>query len=172
MDNENTQRKFESVYSTKVKAGRRRTYFFDVRRTKGDDYYITLTESTRKFNGDGYERHKIFLYKEDFNRFLESLTDAIDHVKSELMPDYNYEEFDIKQKEWEERQAAMENSTNHMPASEAVSSTAASETDTKFSDNSVDASPEEEDSAVEDESAANEEPVVPEEDEEKMRNQC
>ncbi len=85
--------KFESFYSAKVKAGRRRTYFFDVRKTKGDDYYITLTESTRKFNEEGYDRHKIFLYKEDFNRFLEGFTEVVNHVKTELMPDYDYDEF-------------------------------------------------------------------------------
>ena len=85
--------KFESIYSQKVKAGRRRTYFFDVRKTKGEDYYITLTESTRKYNDSGYERHKIFLYKEDFNRFVEGLQDVVDHVKNELMPDYDYDEF-------------------------------------------------------------------------------
>ncbi|HFA49602.1 MAG TPA: DUF3276 family protein [Bacteroidetes bacterium] len=99
-------RRFESVYSNKVRAGKRRTYFFDVRRTKGDDFYLTLTESTRKFHGDGYERHKIFLYKEDFNRFMAGLEDAINHVKTELMPDYDYEEFDRRQAEWEERRAA------------------------------------------------------------------
>jgi len=98
-------RRFESVYSKKVRAGKRRTYFFDVRRTKGDDFYLTLTESTKKFHGDGYERHKIFLYKEDFNRFQEGLNDAINHVKTELMPDYDYEEFDRRQAEWEERRA-------------------------------------------------------------------
>jgi uncharacterized protein with von Willebrand factor type A (vWA) domain len=91
----------ESVYSTKVKAGKRRTYFFDVRQTKGEDYYITLTESTRKFNGDGYNRHKIFLYKEDFNRFLKGLEDAIDHVKTNLMPDFDYELYERRQEEWE-----------------------------------------------------------------------
>ena len=96
----------ESIYSNRVKAGRRRTYFFDVRKTKGDDYYITLTESTRKFNGEGYSRHKIFLYKEDFNRFLEGLQDAVNHVKSELMPDYDYEQFDRRQEEWEKAKAA------------------------------------------------------------------
>lgn len=91
----------ESVYSNKVRAGRRRTYFFDVRKTKGDDYYITLTESTRRFNGDGYSRHKIFLYKEDFNRFLEGLQDAVAHVKDVLMPEYDYEQFDRRQEEWD-----------------------------------------------------------------------
>ena len=99
-------RRFESVYSKKVRAGKRRTYFFDVRRTKGDDYYLTLTESTKKFHGDGFERHKIFLYKEDFNRFKAGLSDAIDYIKTELMPDYDYEEFDRRQAEWEERRAA------------------------------------------------------------------
>ncbi|MCP4438847.1 MAG: PUR family DNA/RNA-binding protein [Aureispira sp.] len=90
---DNKDKRFESVYSQKVKAGKRRTYFFDVRQTKGNDYYITMTESTRRFEDDGYSRHKIFLYKEDFNRFLASLTDVIDHIKTELMPDYDYEEY-------------------------------------------------------------------------------
>ncbi|MEZ4930686.1 MAG: DUF3276 family protein [Saprospiraceae bacterium] len=99
-------RRFESVYSKKVRAGKRRTYFFDVRRTKGDDFYLTLTESTKKFHGNGYERHKIFLYKEDFNRFKEGLDEVIDYIKTELMPEYDYEEFDRRQAEWEERRAA------------------------------------------------------------------
>jgi hypothetical protein len=97
-------RRFESVFSKKVKAGKRRTYFFDVRRTKGDDFYLTLTESTKRFNGHGYERHKIFLYKEDFNRFLGSLEEVIDYIKTELMPDYDYEEFDRRHEEWEAQQ--------------------------------------------------------------------
>lgn len=101
MDNERNQRRFESVYSKKVRAGKRRTYFFDVRKTKGDDYYLTLTESTRKFNGEGYERHKLFLYKEDFNRFLDSLEDVINHVKTELMPDYDYDEYTRRHEEYE-----------------------------------------------------------------------
>lgn len=91
----------EIVFSKKVKAGKRRTYFFDVRKTKSDDFFLTLTESTRKFNSDGYTRHKIFLYKEDFNRFMEGLNEAVDHVKSDLMPDYDYEQFDRKHEEWE-----------------------------------------------------------------------
>lgn len=101
MDNERTQRRFESVYSKKVRAGKRRTYFFDVRRTKGDDFYLTLTESTKKFNGEGYERHKIFLYKEDFNRFLTSLEDVINHIKQELMPEYDYDEYTRRHEEYE-----------------------------------------------------------------------
>lgn len=101
MDNERNQRRFESVYSNKVRAGKRRTYFFDVRKTKGDDFYLTLTESTKRFDGEGYERHKIFLYKEDFNRFLEGLEDAITYVKTELMPDYDYDEYTRRHEEYE-----------------------------------------------------------------------
>lgn len=97
-------RQYESVFTKKVKAGRRRTYFIDVRQTKGSDYYITLTESTKKFDGDGYERHKIFLYKEDFNRFLDSLTETIDHIKTELLPDYDFDEFTRRNQEWEEQE--------------------------------------------------------------------
>ena len=97
--------RYESVYSNKVRAGKRRTYFFDVRQTKGNDYYITLTESTKKFEHGGYERHKLFLYKEDFNRFLNGLEDAIDYVKTELLPDYDYDEFTRRQEEYEARRA-------------------------------------------------------------------
>ena len=97
------ENKFESVYSSKVKAGKRRTYFFDVRKTKGEDYYITLTESTKRYNGDGYDRHKIFLYKEDFDRFQKSLAEVITHIKTDLMP--NYEEYTRRQEEWETKVA-------------------------------------------------------------------
>ena len=126
MDN---QRKFESVYSKKVRAGKRRTYFFDVRRTKGDDYYLTLTESTRRFNGDGYERHKIFLYKEDFNRFSDSLNDALNYIKTELMPDYDYDEYTRKHEEWEAKRAEEEAAAalNPTPTSEETTTTNTSE---------------------------------------------
>jgi hypothetical protein len=87
------EKRNDSVYAKKVKAGKRRTYFFDVRQTRGNDYFITITESTRRFEDEGYNRHKIFLYKEDFNRFMESLNDVVDHVKNELMPDFDYDEY-------------------------------------------------------------------------------
>ena len=110
--------KFESVYSSKVRAGKRRTYFFDVRQTKGDDYYITITESTKRFDGNGYERHKIFLYKEDFNRFMNCLNDTVDHVKNDLMPDFDYELYERRQKEWEEKLALEGEAAYNKPASE------------------------------------------------------
>jgi hypothetical protein len=103
--------KFDSVYTAKVKAGKRRTYFFDVKRTKGEDFYITLTESTKKYDDDRYERHKIFLYKEDFNRFLAQLQDTIDHVKKDLMPDYDYDQFEKRQAEWEASQENQSDTT-------------------------------------------------------------
>ncbi len=90
----------DEVYSEKIRAGKR-TYFFDVRSTRSNDYYITITESKRRFNGRGYDKHKIFLYKEDFNKFLASLNQTIDHVKTELMPDYDYEEFDRRSQSYD-----------------------------------------------------------------------
>jgi hypothetical protein len=102
VDNERNSRHFESVYSKKVRAGKRRTYFFDVRRTKGEDYYLTLTESSRRMDG-GYERHKIFLYKEDLNRFVATLEETVNYIKTELMPQYDYDEFTRRQEEYEAR---------------------------------------------------------------------
>lgn len=83
----------ESVYSKRIRAGKRRTYFFDVRATRGNDYYLTITESRKRFDNNGYDRHKIFLYKEDFNKFLKALNEAVDHVKTELMPDFDFDAF-------------------------------------------------------------------------------
>ena len=90
---ENNDKKMESVYSQRIRAGKRRTYFFDVRETRGNDFYLTITESRKKFDSDGYERHKIFLYKEDFNKFLKGLGEAVDYVKTELMPDFDFDAF-------------------------------------------------------------------------------
>ena len=90
----------DEVYSEKIRAGKR-TYFFDVRATRSNDYYITITESKRRYNGRGYDKHKIFLYKEDFNKFLASLNKTVDHVKTELMPDYDYDEFDRRDREYD-----------------------------------------------------------------------
>jgi Protein of unknown function (DUF3276) len=90
---ENNDKKMESVYSQRIRAGKRRTYFFDIRETRGNDYYLTITESRKRFNEDGYDRHKIFLYKEDFNKFLKGMTEAIDYVKTDLMPDFDFDAF-------------------------------------------------------------------------------
>ncbi len=90
---ENNEKKMESVYSKRIKAGKRRTYFFDVRETRGNDFYLTITESRKRFDSEGYDRHKIFLYKEDFNKFIKGLGEAVDYVKTELMPDFDFDAF-------------------------------------------------------------------------------
>jgi len=78
------EKKFrEEVYSKAVRAGKR-TYFFDVKMTRKDEYYLTITESKKKFDQDGkyhFEKHKIFLYKEDFDKFSEGLTEIIDYIQ-------------------------------------------------------------------------------------------
>ena len=90
---ENNDKKMESIYSKRIRAGKRRTYFFDVKATRANDYYLTITESRKRFNDNGYDRHKIFLYKEDFNKFIKALGEAVDYVKTELMPDFNFDAY-------------------------------------------------------------------------------
>jgi hypothetical protein len=74
----------EEINSKAIRAGKR-TYFLDVKATKRNDYYLTITESKKRFNKDGkffYEKHKIFLYKEDFEKFVEGLNEMIDFIKT------------------------------------------------------------------------------------------
>ena len=74
----------EEIFSNAVRAGKR-TYFFDVKATRRNDYYLTITESKKRYNKDGrffYEKHKIFLYKEDFEKFVEGLEEVIDYIKT------------------------------------------------------------------------------------------
>ena len=81
----NENRDIEEIFSRSVRAGRR-TYFFDVRSTRAGDYYMTLTESKRDFNEDGtpfYKKHKIYLYKEDFNDFKAALEDVSSFIIKE-----------------------------------------------------------------------------------------
>lgn len=77
----------EDVYSKPIKAGKR-TYFFDVKATKGNDYYLTITESKRRVEKDGrfaYDKHKIFLYKEDFEKFTEGLQEVISYIRENCL---------------------------------------------------------------------------------------
>ena len=90
---ENNDKRQDSVYSNRIKAGKRRTYFFDVRATRANDYFLTITESRKRFDSDGYERSKLFLYKEDFNKFIKGLIEAVDYVKTDLMPDFDFDAF-------------------------------------------------------------------------------
>ena len=74
----------EEVFSKSVRAGKR-TYFFDVKSTKSNDYYLTITESKKRIGDDGspfFEKHKIFLYREDFEKFMDGIKEAMDRIQS------------------------------------------------------------------------------------------
>ena len=92
---DNTGNGREEIFSKRVKAGKR-TYFFDVKSTKSNDYYLTITESKRKLKDDTFvfEKHKIFLYKEDFAKFVGALQETVDHVKNDLMADFDFDQFE------------------------------------------------------------------------------
>lgn len=91
---ENKENGKTEIFSQRVRAGKR-TYFFDVKSTRSNDYYLTITESKRRFKEEGffYEKHKIFLYKEDFEKFISALNETVDYVKTELMPDFDFSQF-------------------------------------------------------------------------------
>ena len=80
------------VYSEKVKAGKR-TYFFDVKTTRANDYYLVITESKKQHDGESsyFQRHKIFVYKEDLKKFAKSLQTTVDHIMHNLLPDYDFD---------------------------------------------------------------------------------
>lgn len=84
MEEFDSQKK-EEIFSKAVRAGKR-TYFFDVKTTKGNDFFLTITESKKRFNDDGtftYQKHKIFLYKEDFDKFNEGFKEVMDFIHKE-----------------------------------------------------------------------------------------
>ena len=104
----------EEIYSYRMKAGKR-TYFFDVKATRGQDYYLTITESKRRPGSDpdgpaSYEKHKIFLYKEDFNKFIDALHDAVDYVRDELLTEEEVAELDRPRPERDAEQPRQDNS--------------------------------------------------------------
>jgi len=93
-DKKENGREREEIFSKAVRAGKR-TYFFDVKATRNNDYYITITESKRsKFDDGNFVKMKIHLYKEDFNKFSDGLAETIGHVKTTLLPEYNFDEYD------------------------------------------------------------------------------
>ena len=97
-DYENKER--EEVFSKKVRAGKR-TYFFDVKSTRSNDYYITITESKKRLEDGMFVKHKIFLYKEDFEKFAEGLSETVDYIKSNqevVEKRYEYATEDVAQK--------------------------------------------------------------------------
>ena len=102
----------EELYSVRVRAGKR-TYFFDVKETRGKDLYMTITESKRNFDNDGnvhYQKHKLFLYREDFEKFEDGFIDATDKIK-ELMATGNYRDPIAERKENEVEDASTKEET-------------------------------------------------------------
>ncbi|MDD6184273.1 MAG: DUF3276 family protein [Bacteroidales bacterium] len=93
------------VLSRAIKAGKR-TYFFDVKKSRNEELYLTITESKRKFNADNgnfyYEKHKIFLYKEDFEKFKNALSGVIDFIENGTVPEDNFFENDNLEKSEED----------------------------------------------------------------------
>lgn len=89
MEEKEKQERKEDIFSKAVRAGKR-TYFFDVKATKANQYYLTITESKRRFNAEQgkfyYEKHKVFLYQEDFEKFSNGLNSAIQFIRSEQEP--------------------------------------------------------------------------------------
>ena len=85
MEEHDNQERREDIFSNAVRAGKR-TYFFDVKATKSNQYYLTITESKRRFNAEQgkffYEKHKVFLYQEDFEKFSEGLKSAIAYIET------------------------------------------------------------------------------------------
>ena len=111
----------EEIYSHRMKAGKR-TYFFDVKATRGQDYYLTITESKRRPGSDpdgpaSYEKHKIFLYKEDFNKFIDALHDAVDYVRDELLTEEEVAELDRPRPERPDGPAEQPGRPSHPDAS-------------------------------------------------------
>lgn len=122
-DNKNygdNNRNNESIFSKRVKAGKRRTYFFDVKATRGNDYFITITESKKRFEDDGYDRHKMFIYKEDFNKFAEALVETVNYVKTDLMPDFDFDAFNHADDQEQYEQNKTEQISNENTTAELV----------------------------------------------------
>ncbi len=121
MSDHNGMMEKEEIYSKVLRAGRR-TYFFDVRSTKADDYYLTITESKKFTNDDGsfhYKKHKIYLYKEDFAEFnviLKEMTDYIVDEKGDEVISERHQK-DFKKEENDDSFDSASNSTNEVPKS-------------------------------------------------------
>ena len=84
----------QGYFSRKLRAGKKRSYFFDVRSTKQGDFFVTITESKKRYDRPGYDSHKIYLYKEDFKTFQDSLSETLNHIKTELNPEFDYDSYD------------------------------------------------------------------------------
>jgi len=111
----NSDSKFkQEIFSKVVRAGKR-TYFFDVKATRGDEYYITITESKKKYSENGkfyYEKHKVFLYKEDFDKFVENLQSVVDFIREKQPEEVVNEQVEEKMEEPKKDEETVKNYTN------------------------------------------------------------
>tara|TARA_B100000768_G_C11191850_1_gene337716 strand:- start:126 stop:581 length:456 start_codon:yes stop_codon:yes gene_type:complete len=117
-ENNNDNRDREELYSVRVRAGKR-TYFFDVKETRGKDLYMTITESKRNFDNNGnvnYSKHKLFLYREDFEKFEDGFIDATDKIK-ELMTTGEFRD-PIAERKANDSEAQKEEGSDASPASD------------------------------------------------------
>ena len=154
---ENKDNDRKEIFSERVRAGKR-TYFFDVKATRSNDYYLTITESKRRYQNDTYtyEKHKIFLYKEDFNKFMKAFNTTVDYVKEELLPDVDFDKFDREREEnYKARDNGSSSELDNVASTEPEStptteSDTESDTDTDSAD-SVAAEESKDDSTVENE---------------------
>ena len=108
---ENNDKKFAPVYENKVKAGKKRTYFFDIKEARNSGFSLVITESRKRFDDRGYDRTSIFIYQEDINKFVKGLNEAVDYIKTELLPDYNFDEYDNYNEEGAESEKVVAAST-------------------------------------------------------------
>ena len=144
-ENNNDNRDREELYSVRVRAGKR-TYFFDVKTTRGKDLYMTITESKRNFDNSGnvnYSKHKLFLYREDFEKFEDGFIDATDKIK-ELMTTGDFRDpiaerkandTETQKEEGSEASPAAEDSVSSDPqAQETNNETDSSEDEVNFED--------------------------------------
>jgi hypothetical protein len=106
----------QEIHSKVIRAGKR-TYFFDVKSTRNDEYYLTITESKKRFSDNGkfsYEKHKIFLYKEDFAKFMDSLQEVVDYIHEKQPEEITSreEDADIREEVLVEETESVKNYTN------------------------------------------------------------
>ena len=128
MSEENGSYQKDEIYSKSVRAGKR-TYFFDVKSTRGNDLYLTITESKRRYNDDGsfrYEKHKLFLYKEDFDKFQDGFSDALGKIKELQATD----EYEVKETYVPE----LNNETSKEESTEAESTKTVEDAENSFTD--------------------------------------
>lgn len=82
-----------TAYSQKVRAGKKRTYFFDIKETRNNTYSLIITESRKRFDDRGFDRSSIYVYQEDINKFVKGLEEAVVYIKTELLPNYDFDEY-------------------------------------------------------------------------------